>query len=299
MSVKLLALTGRVSLILALWSGAGNSQTQPPVVGMENLDAICKTAPVPTGFVTVGELNSPECGTNPTEMNAWYVDKVRHKIVSCTLPDYSNGQPPAILYRVCKRVLAPACAPRTDGGPNGYELGSIDGLCDGPYASLIQNCARSRVWNGFRQFSPADDGCKAMNAGTAPAYPFPVCIDNNDQAIFEMGWRIVHRAFLSNSAPIRLVFSDACPPMQEPSEPNVMIVATIDEKQWQSTEGVFVCAFSVRRIIDDKDKNTPIPEGTFTYRHKDGWEITAQTFHDDRCGVENGINTAKIRVTSW
>jgi hypothetical protein len=105
--LSLLATTGR----------AENASSEPA------LGWICKTDPMPAGFVAVGEMESPECNkSDPGLKNAWVIDKVDDKIVSCARPDYAYGYPPAIAYLTCERVLASQCPSYMDGTPNGFEL---------------------------------------------------------------------------------------------------------------------------------------------------------------------------------
>jgi hypothetical protein len=87
------------------------------------LDGVCKTELMPAGFVAVGEMESPECKASPPgQKNAWLIDKVHDKIISCALPDYAHGYPPAIAYMSCERVQASQCPPSFDGTPNGFLL---------------------------------------------------------------------------------------------------------------------------------------------------------------------------------
>jgi hypothetical protein len=98
-------------------SGAQNPPSE------QAFDAVCKTAPMPAGFVAVGEMESPECKeSDPGRKNAWLIDRVRDKIVSCAPPDYASGYPPAIAYMTCERVQAGRCPSSIDGTPNGFLL---------------------------------------------------------------------------------------------------------------------------------------------------------------------------------
>ena len=102
------------------------------------LDGVCKSEPMPAGYVAVGEMESPECRRSaPGQRNAWLIDKVRDKIISCQPPDYERGYPPAIGFVVCKRTITSACPFRLDGTPNGFEL-TKGASCDGP--SMTSDC---------------------------------------------------------------------------------------------------------------------------------------------------------------
>jgi hypothetical protein len=86
-------------------------------------DGICKTAQIPPGYVPVGEINSPDCNSrDPFDMNAWELSVAKEGIVTCTLPDYQNGDGTVIRYVACGRRYSDHCPKRIDAGPNGYLL---------------------------------------------------------------------------------------------------------------------------------------------------------------------------------
>src|ERR1700738_957373 len=123
---KLREVTFSVAITLLLcWSGAVRVEDRPA----EQLDGVCKADPMPSGYVAVGEMESPECKKSaPGQKNAWLINRLQDKIVACAPPDYASGYPPAIAYLVCERVQSNACPPRLDGTANGFLL-TIGSTC--------------------------------------------------------------------------------------------------------------------------------------------------------------------------
>ncbi|WP_156936915.1 hypothetical protein [Bradyrhizobium sp. WSM2254] len=303
-----------VALFLGLFAENSNAEVNgnsPPLA----LDAECKSHPLPPGHVAVGELHSPECGTNPREMNAWYIDKVRDKIVTCTVPDYANAYPPVIAYRVCRRVSAPACPPLLDGSPNGYELSSLNSRCDGPFG--ISRCGRpsgiraaGAQWEHFAPDLSCADKVRFTEFNIRPVYPIPVCVAHNEKAIERIGNEM--QSNLPWGVVIRRFFSDSCPELPD-AKPNAVVIATVPVEFWRNEEKVFACSISLQKRWQLGDSpDGPLKIGVYFRKlgvippgaHGKGGviidgpqhTITFETFHDDRCGLGREINALNMKV---
>jgi hypothetical protein len=238
-----------------------------------NLDAVCKTDPLPPGYVPVAELDSPECKAEiRPKKNAWLIDKVRDKIVSCAPPDYESGYPPVIAYAVCSRVSTSNCPARLDGSPNGYEL-TLGSSCTARKSSGLV-CVKGRndlhgepfdfsrdIPNSDKELNfwvmeriSNDATCMATYQDRAPdrliywdsisdEEQVPLCSSLNLSTIYNMHARNIFSHY-PKYITIRRFFSDLCPKWPDDffvkgefyvvGEANAMIVQKLPKEKWHS-----------------------------------------------------------------
>lgn len=121
-------------------------------------DGVCKKRSIPTDFVPVAEFNSAQCGdgSDPFEMNAWEVERVRDGVVACKLPSQKVMGAAIASMVECGRVTIEKCAARFDGLPNAIVL------------KTPNSCANSdRLPSGFEVHCFAEDP-----GPSSPVYPF-------------------------------------------------------------------------------------------------------------------------------
>lgn len=247
------------------------------------LDAVCKAAPMPAGYVAVGEIENPdpECGTSsPGHKNAWLIDKVHDKIISCTPPDYAFGYPPAIAYMICQRVSTPQCPPTLDGTANAYELAQgksctssrVVTLCwDYNEKGVPSNLVRPPTLD-FKNFKidvneelvfwklsvvKGDPDCAKSKNGAdrtnyvvklAKAEPLPLCSELNSYALtYRIPW---HNWFghVAKIIVIRKFYTDACPEYAvngQVQRLNAFVVQRLEKEDWLNQK-VFMCSSIIK-----------------------------------------------------
>jgi len=296
---------------------------QGPDSPYSNLDAICKAEPIPPGFVTVGEMESPECeASNPPAKNAWLIDRVHDNIVTCTSPDYAHGFPPAIAYGVCTGVLAPECPSRLDGSPNGYRL-NFGNSCTGP--NYISECTLVRDRKGAKE----DDEVQYWVVGAVENHADCAgkrkcvsnrCWDTPDKVTYRIeikkgetvpfctrwnGWpifRMMNHGKVRTGIPkylvIRQFYTELCPQVETigaimcmrrcverpGSNLNAIVVQRLTKEEWEG-KVVFMCDSSV--FIQLAFPAFDAPEDR-RYANMNILEV----FHDDRCGISQGEDNA-------
>jgi hypothetical protein len=285
------------------------------------LDAVCKADPMPAGYVAVGEMDSPECGTSsPTHKNAWLVDKVHDKVISCAPPDYAFGYPPVISYSVCRHVSLSTCPAHLDGSPNGYEL-TLGASCSGRNSSNLV-CAKGRDSTGEpnpNYFGGADIAFWVMDRiSNDPKcmakyrdYPdqliywdsisngeqVPICIDLNPRALNEMWMHNQGWGFSTKYIAIRRFFSDSCPklqgyfsPLDVVGEANAMIVQVLPKGMWQKV--LFMCDISFNRSYITSASKKSGDDKVVVEDRIDGVRL-----HDDRCGMGTELNALNAKLS--
>jgi hypothetical protein len=266
------------------FSKSATAQADPaPLEPM--LDAVCKVEPMPPGYVAVGEMESPECKpSDPPHKNAWLVDKVRDKIVSCIPPDYASGYPPAISYMICRRVSAQQCTPSLDGTANAYEL-TLGATCTSP--KVVTACTNRGKWD----YAPSayiegragvgkkadwyndelqrwklsvilgDPECaKAENAHQVGldrvnfvwkldrGEPLPLCAEHNPASVSEIAsynWY----GHATKVIVIRQFYTETCPPYyvdDKIQRLNAFVIQRLERDEWINRR-VFMCASSLRK----------------------------------------------------
>jgi len=295
-----------VMLIVTLWALWGAASVRGQVfqeADFSHLDAICKSRPLPAGFMPVGELNSPECEGNPGDLNAWYVDRVTDGMVACTPPPYADGYPPAITFRVCKRSLSPYCPQNRDGTPNAYELASFMSLCEG-VALKKEGCdynfsptVGASYWFHYVPDPTCPLGTRTLRSRLVPSHPIVVCFAHNKWAILAMSRYQAHNPLFKPLAIRRLYIAD-CPAVNG-GQLNALVVRGTSAEDWTGGRKVFACAVSVHRSFlgQTESEGTPIKAGQHSEVYGDArgrFQLTFVTFHDDRCGLGEEINAVHI-----
>ena len=291
------------------------------------LPGVCKADPMPAGYVAVGEMESPECGTSsPAHKNAWLIDKVHDKIISCTPPDYAFGYPPVISYSVCRRVWLSTCPANLDGSPNAYEL-TLGASCSGRNSSNLV-CAKGRQeWphddsgglhdQEFKFWAmdriPNDAECMAKYKdypdrliywnSISKGEQVPLCINLNWRALFIMRQHNTFPIFSMKYIAIRRFYSDSCPkiPIQGDfdvvGEANAMIVEALPEEMWQGQKLLFMCDISFyRKFISDRSEkrgDKVVVLGTIDNGTIDVFD--GVRLHDDRCGIGTEFNALNVK----
>lgn len=89
-------------------------------------DGICKNGHIPTNFVVVEELNTPDCddGIDPFALNTVRVQPVEDGITACSIPGFDSIGPQVAEMVICGTKESNKCAARLDGLPNGLVLQS-------------------------------------------------------------------------------------------------------------------------------------------------------------------------------
>ena len=300
--------------------------------GSGNLDAICKTSPIPPGFVAVGEIDSPvECKAGePGSKNAWLIDKVREGVVACVPPNYTSGFPPAISYMVCGKISAENCPPNIDGSLNGFLL-KTPASCDTPRVKA--NCWPEPNWYlsnyglGVRMDidelgywmlgrGPVD---KCQVGGTSfpskeeikfiefleKGESLPVCALLNASKISEgkLGSSIQFFNIVGKQRKfivIRQFYTTACSDYEEggvTQKWNAFVVQKLDYEQWKDKD-LFMCSSSLRKR-KPKSGATDQDHGHVTaddYEPKENYSVK-KIFQDDRCGMGDENNAYIVRFS--
>ncbi|WP_248447223.1 hypothetical protein [Sinorhizobium meliloti] len=189
-----------------------------PVARSQNtdlLDGVCKSEPLPAGFVPVAEVDSPECeAVKRGEKNGWLIDKVKDGIVACVPPNLKADAAPAVAYIPCSREFTDQCPARFDGGPNGYKL-TFPKSCRGFYNQYCYSDDElNRMEVAVIDLQKDSDQC--VEDKSRPHHVklsgniahWPICIANN--------WHLIKRINEFNLAGspaviYRVFYSDACP----------------------------------------------------------------------------------------
>lgn len=322
---KILSAIRHCTVIFALNEATAMAQTECE----PSLDGICKKDPLPPGYVPVGELDSPEC--KPLDAggkSAWLIDKVRNKIVSCAMPNYASGFPPAISYMVCQRVNNPNCPPTLDGSPNAYELTqgtackntSIKEVCAAPsdlyhndfflynddnskdYNSKLKKFILSIDKNSNRCLKPPHTSLYHYIDELLPDSPTPLCMQYNDHYVYRggrvsSGFSLITNLYQQNQHPhstrvivIRRFFSADCPPLQNSYGWNGLNAIVVQQipHAQWKNKNIFACKFSVMDGLDVYGH--PMPQYHVAY-HID------KRFHDNRCGTAPDNNAFFIRFS--
>ena len=249
---KLLCLTAAI----AFTAYSGFAQAASPG------DGLCKTDPVPPGYVPIGELNNAGCanGSNPFAMNAWQFDKARDGITTCQSPDYLEGFPPSISYPIVRSVVSPSCSPKLDGGPNAFVLGTPESV------------KSMKITKMFRDSKTV-----------------PFCFDNSTEQSKILA-TFLYEGFVEGGKPLtlyivkRVFYADVCPAPQGGARLNAVVVQKFGSGLDLLDKVVFACALSLADAASVK------------LDHYWGPRITE--FHDDKCGTETGLNAVKVRYAT-
>jgi len=255
-------------------------------VNEQALDGVCKGDPMPAGFVAVKEMESAECKASaPGRKNAWLIDKVHDKIVSCAPPDYASGYPPAIAFMICDRVRTSQCAPSIDGSPNGYLL-TMGTTCNSSRVKSIciffgsnkryRRSEEEKPWSSAAKINPTDElefyklsvvqrhpTCSQIEeigkvynpdkifyvSKLSKGEPLPLCAEINWEGLKFPLWLLNAVKYNTRVIVIRQFYTDLCPDYVLDGVPqafNAIVVQRLAKEEWVGRD-IFMCALSLKR----------------------------------------------------
>lgn len=261
-------------------------------------DAICKTDPIPAGWIPVEEMQSAECAAkSPFEMNAWILDRVSESVVACIRPNYGNAWPPLVGYVVCGRVPSNKCPLNKDGTANAFRLAS-PGRCPGDEQRIGCTWAREGIANTplaakhersveWVLSGAADSTCPEGPNGERPIRGIvgpiiderPLCVDHNPAVLTSH----LELDDLTSQDPqyrgdlllvSRMFFDPRCGDDQ--STVNAVVVKRVPHSAYWNRR-VYHCGTSRE---PDGDVTGWTGGNFFDYKR------SIESYHDERCGLD-------------